>query len=506
LRFFKFTLLILLLFTFACTRQKSKKGSLKGHLVLFDAYKEQVWPIKDTGFAGYSSLNLFLKNLGYNTAENHKPYKEILPNMNSQTLLVIGVAMEAHFTKNEIKDILNFVSRGGKLLIIAEHDNKYGSSDFLRSLINAAGWEINNGRVISNDTLPGVGGAWIRTSLPSKKEGPVLLSAAGLTTIREEGCQILLTSFNGEYIIAGLGNYGRGKIAVLGDSEFLWNANPDYKWKGIYPLSFSDPKTRAFIKDLIFSLLPPQEVSLSNDFPFSNKTGSSPRVFVYGNGGCFRNYSKFLTALNNANIAVFKYREGMKIIPGDRVIVITPLQKTPQKVVDELSKSGKVIFFGDMYSSVKSYAESWNLFFKPNKIYPVPYPLNSIAEKYGIRFLPCFGVNFKDNEYGNILNIPVFFNKKRLYLHRACAIELLKENKNKEIYFENSEETFACKAGFGLNHPLKFKNSKDIENPDFLIATDNALVVGDSDIISDDFFPDAEQSSFLEMIIKFLKS
>ncbi len=502
MRVFKHILLLLLLFTIACRRQKSTEGTI----VLFDAFKEQVWTIKDTGFAGYSSLNLFLKNLGFSIAENHKPYKEVLPNLDSQSLFVIGVAMEAHFTKNEIKDILNFVNGGGKLLIIAEHDNKYGSSDFLRSLINAAGWEINNGRVISNDTLPGVGGAWIRTSLPSKKEGPVLLSAAGLTAIREEGCQILLASFNGEYIIAGLGNYGKGKIAVLGDSEFLWNANPDYRWKGIYPLSFSDPKTRAFIKDLIFSLLPPEEVSRSNDFPFSNKTGSSPRVFVYGNGGCFRNYSKFLTALNNANIAVFKYREGMKIIPGDRVIVITPLQKIPQKVVDELTKSEKIVIFGDMYSSVKSYAESWKFFFEPNKMQPESNPINKVAEKYGVRFLPCFGVNFKDNEYGNILYVPVFFNKKSFYLHRACAVELAKENKNKEIYFENSEGTFACCAGFGLNHPIKFKNPEDIETPDFLIATDNALAVGDSDIISDDFFPDAEQSGFLEMIIKFLLS
>jgi len=509
LRVFKFTLLLLLLFTFACTRQKNKEDpGKKGPLVLFDSYKEQVWSIKDTGFAGYSSLNLFLKNLGFNTAENHKPYREVLPDLDSKsTLFIIGVAMEAGFTKNEVKDILDFVGRGGKLLVIAEHDNQFGSADFLRPLINAAGWEISNGRVmVESDTFPGTRGRWFRTSLPSMEEGPVLLCAADLTIIRKEGCEVLLTSVDGKHIVAGLGSYGKGQIAIVSDSEFLWNASPDYKWGGLYPLAFSDPKTRTFIKGLLSSILPMRLESQSNDSLFTNKPEGLRRIFVYGNGGYFKNYSKFLAALNDANMTVLKYEEGMKISPEDRVIVITPLQKIPQKVVDELSKSGKVIFFGDMYSSVKSYAESWQFFFEPNKMYPVPYPLNSLAEKYGVRFLPCFGVNLKENKYGNILYVPVFFKGKRLYLHKTCAIEFLNGQRNKEIYFENSKETFACKVGLGLNQPLKFKDPKDTENPDFLIATDNVLAIGDSDIISDDFIRYAERVGFLEMIIEFLKS
>ncbi len=502
MRVFKHILLLLVLLTVACKRQKS-------HIeadIVFDAFEEQVWPIKDTGFTGYASLNLFLQDLGFNTAENHKPYKEILPYLSSQTLFIIGVAMEASFNEEEIENVLNFVDRGGKVLVIAEHDNKYGSSDFLRPLIHVAGWEISNGRVVSeSDSFPGTEGRWIRSRLPSGKEGPVLLCAAELTAMREKSCKVLLTSLNGEYIVAGLGNYGKGKIAIICDSEFLWSANPDYRWKGVYPLAFSDSKTRAFIKDLVFSILPPQEdTSRSSDFPFFDNPGASKRLFVYGNGGCFQNYSRFLAALNRAGLSVLKYREGMEVTPEDRVIVITPLKKIPEMVIDELSKSQRIVFFGDMYSSVESYAESWNLFFKPLKINPVPYPLNSIAGKYGIRFLPFFGVNFKDNEYGNILYVPVFFDKSRIYLHRACAVELLNENKDEEIYFENSKETFACKAGFGLNHTLKFKDPKDMGNPRFLIATDKALAIGDSDIISDVFLYDAERSGLLEMIIKFL--
>jgi hypothetical protein len=376
----------------------------------------------------------------------------------------------------------------------------------LRPFINAAGWEISNSHVISeSDSFPGTEGRWIRTRLPSGKEGPVLLCAAELMSMREKSRKVLLTSLNGEYIVAGLGNYGEGKIAVIGDSEFLWNANPDYRWKGVYPLAFSDLKTREFIKNLILDILPLwEDTAQSKDLPFPNKSPSSQRVFVYGKGGNFENYLNFLEALNKAGLSIFEYREGMEISPDDRVIVITPLNKIPQRMINELSKSKKAVFFGDMYSSLESYAESWNMFFKPLKINPVPYPLNSVAEKYGIRFLPFFGVNFKDNEYENILYVPVFFNKIKLYLHRACAVELLNENKNEEIYFENSKETFACKAGFGLNHTLKLKDPRDMENPDFLLMTDKALAIGDSDIISDDFLYDAERSGLLELIIKFL--
>jgi len=507
LRVFNFNLFLLLLFTFACTRQKSKKSPL-GPLVLFDAYKEQVWPIKDTGFAGYSSLNLFLQDLGFNTAENHKPYREVLPYLDTKsTLFIIGVAMEARFTRNEVKDILDFVGRGGKLLVIVEHDNQFGSADFLRPLINAAGWEIDNGRImVESDTFPRTGGNWFWTSLPSMEEGPVLLCAADLTIIRKEGCEILLTSRDGKHIVAGLGNYGKGQIAIVSDSEFLWNASPDYKWGGVYPLAFSDPKTRAFMRDLIFGILPLETKKQSDDSLFTNNPKGLRRIFVYGNGGYFKNYSKFLAALSNANMTVLKYEEGMKISPEDRVIVITPLEKIPQQVTDELSRSEKVVFFGDMYSSVKSYAETWSSFFEPNKMYPLPYPLNSLAEKYGVRFLPEFGVNFKENEYGNFLYVPVFFKKKRLYLHKACAIEFLNGQRNKEIYFENSKETFACKVGLGLYQSLKVKDPKDTENPDFLVATDNVLAIGDSDIISDDFILGAERIGFLEMIIEFLQS
>ncbi len=505
MKFFKIIFLLLFLLTVTCKRPKSEKCSL----VLFDAFKEQVWPIKDTGFVGYSSLNLFLKDLGYRTAENHKPYGEVLPYLDSEnTLLVIGVAMEASFTGEEIKHIFDFVARGGKLLIIGEHDNKYGSADFLRPFIHGAGWEISNNHVVpESDSFPGTRGRWLRTRLPSGFEGPVLLYAAELTAMREKSCKVLLTSLNGEHIVAGLGIYGKGKIAIIGDSEFLWNANPDYRWKGVYPLAFSAPKTREFIEGLILDILPLRvDTSQSKDLPFSDKTQSSERVFIFGNGSCFENYSRFLEALNRAGFSVLKYQDGMEVAGDDGVIVFTPLKRIPDKVIDELSKSKKAVFFGDMYSSVKSYAESWHLFFKPLKINPISYPLNSLAEKYGVRFLPFFGVNFEDNEYGNILYVPVFFNKHRLYLHGACAIELLGGNINKEIYFRNSEESFACKAGFGLNHTLKLKDPKDIEKPDFLIATDNVLAIGDCDIVSNDFFLAAVQSGFIEMIIKFLKS
>ena len=502
LRILKLSLFLFFLLIIAGKRQKPKTEAD----IIFDAFKEQVWPIKDTGFAGYSSLNLFLKDLGYRTAENHKPYKEVLPYLDSQTLFVIGVAMEAGFTEDETKHILDFVARGGKLLLIAEHDNKYGSADFLRPFIHAAGWNISNARVVSeSDSVPGTQGRWIRTRLPSGKEGPILLWAAELSAMREKSCKVLLTSLSGEYIVAGLGNYEKGKIAIIGDSEFLWNTNPDYRWKGNYTLAFSDPKTRIFMKNLILDILPlSDDTSQSKNFLFSDNSINSQRVFVYGNGGSFQNYSKFLAAIDRDGLSVIRYKENMKVAPDDGVIVITPLNRIPDKVIVELSKSKKAVFFGDMYSSIESYAESWEFFFKPNKIHPVPYPLNSIAEKYGIRFLPFFGVNLKDNEYENILYIPVFFNKSKIYLHRACAVELLNENKNEEIYFANSKETFACKAGFGLNHTLKFKDPNDIENPDFLIATNKALAIGDSDIISDVFFYDTERSGLLELIIKFL--
>lgn len=491
-----------------CNRSKSeRKETTQRPLILFDAFKEQVWSIKNTGFTGYSSLNLFLKNLGYYTKENHRPYKESLANLDPETLLVVGVAMEAEFTEDEIESILDFVGRGGKLLVIAEHDNQYGSADFLRPLINAAGWEIRNDSVMVEEsgTFPGTEGKWIKSRLPSMDEGPDLLCAANLTPMREGDCKILLTSTDGEHIVAGLGNYKEGQIAIISDSEFLWNSNPDYKWEGLYPLAFSDTKTKAFIKDLIFMLLPPKEFSKSNDFSFSDRAQNSVKVFIYGNGGQFHNYSKFFTALTDENISVLKYEEGMKVSSEDRVIMITPLMKIPQQIIDELSKSEKIVIFGDMYTSVESYAETWALFFKRYKIYPLPYPANELAEKYGVSFLPVFGVNLDNNENGNILYIPVFFNGQQLYLHKTCAIKHLEQNEITRLSFGNSEGTFGCGAGFGLNRSVKSMDPNDMKYPDFIVVTGKVFAVGDSDIITDAFYDDAERAGFIDVIITFLK-
>ena len=416
--------------------------------------------------------------------------------------------MEAEFAEDEVESILDFVGRGGKLLVIAEHDNQYGSADFLRPLINAAGWEIGNDRVTVEEkhTFPGTEGKWIKSRLPSMDEGPDLLCAANLTPVREEDCKVLLTSTDGEHIVAGLGSYQKGQIAILSDSEFLWNSNPDYKWEGLYPLAFSDPKTKEFIKDLVFMLLPPKEFSKPNDFHFSDKAQNSVKVFIYGNGGQFQNYSKFLTALTDENITVLKYQEGMKVSPEDRVIVITPLTKIPQQVIDELSKPQRMVIFGDMYSSVESYSGSWEKFFKLVGIYPVPYPANELAEKYGLSFLPFFGVNLDNNENGNILYIPVFFNGQQFYLHRACAIKNLKENEITRLSFGHSNGTFGCGAGFGVNHPVRSMDPNDMNYPNFIVVTESVFAIGDSDIITDVFFHEAERAGFIDEIVKFLKS
>jgi hypothetical protein len=495
-------LFVVYLFIPGCATLKNNPD--QAPLVLFDAFKEQVWPINDTGYAGYSSFNLFLKNLGYRTAENHKPYAEALDGRGSDTLFVLGVAMKARFSEDELEQVQNFVSRGGKVLIIAEHDNQYGNADFLGPLINAAGWEIDRGRIRDHDiALPGTDGNWIHTVLPSNAKGPVFLCAAELKPLEGKETRVLLKAAGEEQVIAGMGRYGKGVFVVMTDSEFLWNADPDYKWANEHLIAFNDPETKQFIRDLFLEIHPAKEGSREDGFAFSGRRENPVRVYVYGNGGDFSHYSAFLRALERAGITVLRYREGLN--PGDRVIVLTPLRKIDERTVDELSGAGKIVMFADMYSSIKSYADSWELFFKPLNFQPLPYPANTVAEKFGIRFLPYYGVNPEEKEHGNKLYVPVSFNGKTLYLHKACAVELLEGNRNEAIVFENYQGTFGAGAGFGLNHVLTGKHPQDMENPEFMIATDRLLAIGDSDLVSNDFFQQSRDAGLIEVIIEFLK-
>ncbi|MBN2352658.1 MAG: DUF4350 domain-containing protein [Spirochaetales bacterium] len=500
-----FSLFPILLLAVACGQPGNVIGIDKRPLIVFDAFKEQVWPIRDTGYAGYSSFNLFLKNLGYYTAENNKPYDKALKDLGHDTIFVIPVAMEVRFTNAEVQNILEYVGRGGNVLVIAEHDNAYHSSDFLRPIAQAGGWDINDDGIIDPEgALPDFP-PWIRTMQPLGKEGPVMLHASSLTMGNDRG-EVLLTTFRGDRIVGGLGRYKRGRLAILSDSEFLWNGNPEFKYQNVYPMNFCDPKTGDFMKQVVFRLFPPKSPAVLDDFPFSDESKCDNRVIVYGNGGNFIEFTKFLTALTGANLSVLKYREGMTIKPEDKVIVISPLKTIPQNVINDLSVSKKIAVFGDMFSSLKSYAPSWSDFFKPMEFIPVPYPANALAEKYGVRFLPFFGVNFKYNEYNNFLYFPVDFQAKRFFLHKACAVELLAGKRDKTFVFKNAAGAFACGSGLGLNDALTSKNPNDISEPDFLIANETILACGDSDVISNAFISDTERVGLLGKIVDYLKN
>ncbi len=498
------SLLPFLLLAGACGRPGNAVGVDKRPLIVFDAFKEQVWPIRDPGYAGYASFNLFLKNLGYYTAENNKPYDQALRDLGHDTIFVIPVAMEVKFTDAEVHNILDYMGRGGNVLVIAEHTNEYHSTDFLQPITEAGGWKINDDGIIDPEgDLPDFP-PWIRTKRPLGEEGPVLLHAASLTMLNNRG-ETLLTSFRGNRIVGGLGKYKQGRLAVLGDSEFLWNGNPEFRYKKIYPMNFCDPKTAAFMKNVIFRLLPPKTPAELDDFSFSDPHAGENRVIVYGNGGNFMEFTKFLTALRQANLPVLEYREGMSVRPDDRVIVISPLKTIPRNAVRDLSVSKKIAVFGDMFSSLKSYAPSWSEFFKPMGFIPVPYPANALAEKYGVEFLPFFGVNFKYNEYNNFLYVAVNFHDKRFFLHKACAVKLLAGKRDENLILTNVAGTFACGAGLGLNNPLTSKNPADINDPAFLVANENILACGDSDVVSNAFISDTERIGLLGKIIDFLK-
>lgn len=286
------------------------EGSIKGSLpsVLFDQSHRQAWSVglekareinpTHPADSSYALAGGKLKELGFKVKSSEGLITTeslqgidilVLPHFALDSFeATIGVG-ECYYRESEIKDIVEFVKKGGGLLILGEHEiSKYGNN--LNQLLANFNCEIENTSVIDKVNCHGTVAYWPLMEINQRDRGvfagvsEVALFRAGTLALSKEW-EILLRSKNtanlADRATMARRNYGEGKVVVITDSDLfgddsiklyqnegLWvNVIASLKNDKLVKLKAKDVESKAWprIKELVNELRGYQEADGSID-------------------------------------------------------------------------------------------------------------------------------------------------------------------------------------------------------------------------------------------------
>ncbi|MHA1438085.1 MAG: hypothetical protein ACTSPD_10955 [Promethearchaeota archaeon] len=189
---------------------------------------EQVFSIWDTGFFGYSKLNILFQRYFLEVSTITKSLSSYIMNMTSDDILLLNVAKNGTYTIEEINNITNFVNNGGKLIVLGEH-NTLGFPEFQNPLLSNFGIKITGNDIIDNVNNVAGSVSWIKfnSSFFGLRNLSIMYGAAlNLTGKAFAIANSSHTSnFPNQPIMAGYNNSNGGKVFCCTDTEWLWNCN-----------------------------------------------------------------------------------------------------------------------------------------------------------------------------------------------------------------------------------------------------------------------------------------
>jgi hypothetical protein len=200
--------------------------------IVFDQSYTQASSPYDTGFAGMSTLTAHLRKQGIAVSVNFKPLDVLLKKFRGPGhVLVLGVptVLPAEYREADKEAIRFFVSSGGGLMLIVEHDNAYNNHNFQRPLLASYGVGVNVENAFG--AMESVDGTnWpVSNSLPWRFTNIKYYYAASLNV--GNGTEIFTQvnrPLSREHAINGAINLKQnGPVVVLGDYEIFWNMTPE---------------------------------------------------------------------------------------------------------------------------------------------------------------------------------------------------------------------------------------------------------------------------------------
>lgn len=217
---------------------------LKKANILFDLSHNEMLNIEEEEFSEFYNLLLRL-NIKINVNKEKELLKELLVD---KDILIIGNPIDDYFSQDEIRNVINFVRKGGNILLLSE----YGADYLQKTNINdisgphfgiyfennlIKGLNNNNQNSTSLLNIQNFGNKKIRNGLREMIIGgtcSISLEKGAKPLLWTSECNIWSEWYNNSLevmtkaeddsqIIGAYSKYGKGKIIALGDIDIFTN-------------------------------------------------------------------------------------------------------------------------------------------------------------------------------------------------------------------------------------------------------------------------------------------
>jgi hypothetical protein len=200
-----------------------------GQTLIIDRSKNQpVFPY-DRGFAGISIFVDTLVKEGFKIQVNYKPLNKMLPSYTEfqNSILLLTPTVFNPFSPAEVNEIRSYVAKGGKLLIVAEHENFFDHGLNFNQLLRGTPFTIqyNAIRVPSGNFIEA---GWPTVTSTKIRGNFRYFLPAGIMLADSSKCLCITQSdaTPAPSCVTGLTDFGYGKIAIITDYELFWNMTP----------------------------------------------------------------------------------------------------------------------------------------------------------------------------------------------------------------------------------------------------------------------------------------
>lgn len=452
-------LAIIFLLFLSCGRENYPHYTPFTAQLIYDQSHNNVWGLWDHGYCGYSHLAMFLKQYGVIPSVIIRHLDDLTDIVNAsgfqQTILMISVAKYQEFDSSEIDAVCNFVKAGGLLFVIAEHDNMYGSSQFLNAVTQKIGITINYGAVgKDNEHIQKLDE--LNNTAYSKKFGlkDVLHMLSSSLKGMTDSFEVLLRDDETDAVIAAGCTYGKGKMLVIGDSEMFWNGD------GKVGIHAGD--NTLFFKHCIEWLLQKRLIHTRHEAKTIQCFDRENSIAGIDNSPS--GVEHFVKKLQE-KVPGFVRDDSINIIVNPKPDCKIPHNKrniicieAHQKLLPSTVWGKKLLNLGAVNTRVYS-------FFMGDS---------------NLEIAPCF-VTDGDR---NFLDVVIPYNKKSLQFHTLAGIVTNRKNCTL-LKIPSSLWGEASHPGLEvLNDGIPLYQPNDYDNVGFLYADKNLLLIGDADAIA----------------------
>ncbi|MHA1381987.1 MAG: hypothetical protein ACTSRG_26750 [Candidatus Helarchaeota archaeon] len=197
--------------------------------IIFDTSHHQVWSIWDTGYIGLSDLAILLINNSFYVSASTRFLNETIPNLDNDSIIVLNVGRNQNYTDQEVDLLEKFVYQGGSILVLGEHDDYWKMSTFQNKLLTKFNMSINFDFVEDNSSYFNTT-TWIVFNSSFFNLNNITFYGAASLTLGSGAVPIAVTSSNSSpsnAIVGARCEYGKGRVICVTDTEFIWNGDDE---------------------------------------------------------------------------------------------------------------------------------------------------------------------------------------------------------------------------------------------------------------------------------------